>query len=261
MPSHVDILEQTDSLHKPLAASVALHISVTVALVLTTIVGRRHVVPWGSPNPGGGTVGLNIVKGIPLPSRSGRINPVANDTESQAPSPPVKTREQKRAKAPEPDAIPLRGKTKKSSQTASSAYDRWRAQQKDLPNQVYSSSGQAVVSPMIGQTGSGGVGVGPGGPFGNRYGWYVDLLRQKVAEKWHLGDVDARLRTAPPVIVTFVIQRDGSVRDVRVAQRSGNYALDTSAQRAILEASPFRPLPPDFNGSEARIEFWFQLRR
>ena len=40
-------------------------------------------------------------------------------------------------------------------------------------------------------------------------------------------------------IVTFDLQRDGSVRNVRIAQSSGNKALDYSAQRAIYDASPF----------------------
>ena len=37
--------------------------------------------------------------------------------------------------------------------------------------------------------------------------------------------------------------------------------LDYSAQRAILDAAPFQALPPQFQRSEAEIEFWFELRR
>jgi protein TonB len=62
-------------------------------------------------------------------------------------------------------------------------------------------------------------------------------------------------------IVTFTIRRDGSVTGLRLAQSSGNYALDTSAQRAILEAAPLPPLPPQFERDSAAVEFWFELKR
>jgi protein TonB len=113
----------------------------------------------------------------------------------------------------------------------------------------------------VGQTGSGGVGIGQGGAFGNRFGYYRDLLEQSVARRWRTAGVDPRLQTAPPVIVTFVIGRNGSTSDVRVVQSSGNRALDDSALRAIYEAGPFPPLPAQYERDDARIEFWFQLRR
>jgi TonB family protein len=111
------------------------------------------------------------------------------------------------------------------------------------------------------QTGTGGVGMGPGGAFGSRFGWYRDLLEQRVAQKWRTDEVDPRLQTAPPVIVAFDLLRNGSIRDTRVLQSSGNLALDRSAQRAIYEASPFPSLPPEYDREAARIEFWFQLKR
>jgi protein TonB len=73
--------------------------------------------------------------------------------------------------------------------------------------------------------------------------------------------VDARIQTAPPVIVTFTIRRNGSTANVRVVQRSGNTLLDDSAQRAIYDASPFPPLPAGYERDDATIEFWFQLKR
>jgi protein TonB len=114
---------------------------------------------------------------------------------------------------------------------------------------------------MIGQAGSGGINVGRGSPFGDRFGYYVDLLRQRVGQKWRTGDVDPRVRTAPPAIVNFYIRRDGTVHSVRLVQTSGNLALDLSAQRAIADAAPFPPLPNGYNSNEVSIEFWFELKR
>jgi protein TonB len=211
-----------------------------------------------------GSVAVNVVPRIPMPGRSGPINPVANDTESVVPTPPPKTKAQRKVEEQELNAIAIKSRnaSKKASRAASPP-NKFREQQQDLPNQVYSTSGQAVVSPMYGMTGGGGVGIGSSSPFGAQFGWYVNLLRDQVARNWRSGDLDPRLRTAPPVVVTFTIRRDGSVAagSVRVTQRSGNQALDYSAQRAILDAAPFQALPPGFQRSEAEIEFWFELRR
>ena len=106
-----------------------------------------------------------------------------------------------------------------------------------------------------------GVGVGSGAPFGNIFGAYAMLVRDRVAQKWHTDQLDARIRTLPTAIVTFEIQRNGQVRNVRVAQSSGNVVLDYSAQRAVAEASPFDALPAAYSGSSATIEFWFTLKR
>jgi TonB family protein len=55
--------------------------------------------------------------------------------------------------------------------------------------------------------------------------------------------------------------RDGSVKNFRILQRSGNSELDYSVQRAILEASPFPPIPLGYDKDSAHVEFWFELKR
>jgi protein TonB len=82
-----------------------------------------------------------------------------------------------------------------------------------------------------------------------------------VAQKWRTDDVDPRVQTAPPVIVTFDILNSGQIRNVRILQASGNRVLDYSAQRAVYDAAPFPPLPQGFERDTAQIEFWFQLKR
>ncbi len=263
MPAHADILDQADSLNKPLLGAVALHAAVFGTLVLWGAVLSGAHETWGEANSGGpGSISINVVNKIPLPSRRGIVNPLANPTESAVPTPPPAAKPKKVAPAEEPDAVPIKSRAHpKPSDVARSAQNTWRAKQQDLPNQLYSAAGQALVSPLVGQVGSGGVGVGLGSPFGNRFGNYVMILRQRVAEKWHTEDLDPRIHTLPTAIVTFDLMRDGSVRNVRVAQTSGNQLLDQSAQRAIYEASPFPPLPPAYDRNAATIEFWFELRR
>jgi protein TonB len=207
-------------------------------------------------------VTVNPVARIPLPTQSGPVNPVANDTESRAPTPPPKAKAQAKVKAPPPDAIPLpsRNAERRPSQPAS-APNKFREQQQDLPNQVYSPSGQRLNSPMIGMAGGGGVGIGTNSPFGTQFGEYANMLRSRVGQAWHTGEL--RISSANPVVVTFTIMRDGSVpeKSVQVKGRSGNAALDISAQRAILDAQPFLPLPPGFTRSSADVEFTFDYLR
>jgi len=264
VPARVDILDERESLRIPLLVSLSLHIAVVLTLLATGIAANRPRELWGNPNSlGGGSVGITPVSQIPLPSRGGPVNPVANDTESNVPAPPAKQPARQQARK-EPDtsakAIPLKAKSQpqRVSRPATAAS---KLETPQSPGQLYSSTGRALSSPLVGQTGSGGVGMGQGGAFGSRFGYYRDLLEQAVARRWRTNDVDPRLQTAPPVIVTFLIRRDGSISDVRVEQSSGNRALDYSAQRAIFEAAPFPPLPAGYERNEARIEFWFQLQR
>lgn len=262
MAARHDILDAPESLRKPLAASLALHGLLALAVAVSGLLPGARRIPFGDPNSlGGGAVAITAVSKIPLPSRAGRTNPVAEDTESQVPAPRAGAQAKPPAKPVEPDAIPLKGR-QPSQRPAARAGTR-RTPAESPPHQLYSAAGAAVTSPMFGSTsaGAGGVGMGQGNPFGERFGWYEAILRQMVAAKWNTSQVDPRLQTAPPVIVTFELLRDGSVRNVRLLQRSGNATLDYSAQRAILEAAPFPPLPRGFERDVALVEFWFQLKR
>jgi protein TonB len=261
--AHIDILEAHESLRKPVLGSVALHCGVAAFLVVGSFVSGRPRDLWGNPNSlGGGSVGITPVSQIPLPSRGGPANPLADDTESAIPQPPPSKQAAKKAVAAQEASIAIkaRGQTKVQRQYKSSQ-PRADLRTKAMPGQIYSDSGRALSSPLVGQTGSGGVGMGPGSAFGARFGAYRDQLEQMVARKWRTADVNPMLQTAPPAIVTFTLRRDGSATDVRLDQSSGDKALDYSAQRAIYEASPFPPLPAAYERNEARIEFWFQLKR
>ncbi|HYO82555.1 MAG TPA: TonB family protein [Bryobacteraceae bacterium] len=260
MPGHVDILDEQDPVRGALLRSVALHLTIAAvvvawgALQLGTGVER-----WGDPKSlGGGGVTITPVSGIRMPPREGRINPVANDTESRVPSPPKP--QPKKAPVVDKDAIALKSRNAAQQQArATGPQQRTNSLKEPKHNQVYSSTGQALTSPMFTQApGGGGVGSATGSPFGNRFGWYEQLLRDRVARNWRSHDLDARIRTR--VAVLFDIARSGSISNVRVSQSSGNFALDQSAQRAILLSNPLPPLPAGFERNTATIEFWFSLQ-
>ena len=272
MASHADILDQKEPLGRSLAGSLALHATLCAAILGYGVIQSSHRENWGDPNGGGmGSVAVKVVTSpIRLPSNTGPKNPVANDTESRVPEPKPTPKAPPKVKTPEPDAkaIPIKDKKAIERLARQNPHDyvppnKFREQQNDRPNQLHSTSGQALSSPDFAMTGAGGVGVGTDSPLGTRFGYYADIIRNKVAQNWRTGEVDPRISTAPEVVVRFTLRRDGSVvpNTVRVVQSSRIQPLDNSAQRAILDASPFGQLPPQFEKDQADLELHFILRR
>jgi len=248
---HSDILDERDSLGGPFVQSVLLHAAVAAALIVSSIQFQHSRQIWGSTQTGAGTaVAINSVKTIPLPSRAGQINPVANDTESQVPQAP-KVEPKKQVKIPDENAIPIKSRNARR-QPKPEVSQKWHP--KLIPeNQVFSRIAPSAVSPMFQKPGAGGVGVGPNSTFGNQFGAYANLVIQRVTEKWQSSGVFQ----GQAVIITFDIMRDGSVRSPKIAQGSGNPTLDYSALRAVTDAGPFPPLPADYNGSSTNVELRF----
>jgi protein TonB len=264
MSGHADILDERESLRFPLVGSVVLHVGVVGSLIFFAWWNNRGRVHFGDPNAMGGAVGITPVSSIPLPHRTGRTNPVANDTESQVPSKP-KPDEKRAVPKPQPDAIPLPSKTAPPKRVAEqiARNQRFRPVDADRPNQVYSTTGAAVSSPIYGgAAGVGGTGLG-NSVFGQRLGWYAQLLTQTLSNKWSIetGKLPVGATISRRAMLSFDIQRDGSIQNVRVLESSGNPQVDFAAQRAVLTASPVRRLPEDFERNTANVEFWFQLQR
>jgi len=260
MPQHVDILDEREPLGRPLLGSILFHAAVVGLLFVTAYTDNRNKVKWGFDNAGGGpsSVAVNVVNSIPLPQRAGHVNPLANDTESQTPQ-IQKNEPQVKEKEPEPDAIPLRSRNKHRVAREAAVQNRFHPEPITRPNQIYSHEAPAMVSPMFDKAGSGQIGVGPNGPLGTLCGAYASQIQQLVASKWRTADIDGRLQSAPPVIFTFNLHRDGTFDGLRQRESSGNYQIDVSAQRALADITQFPPITCGSNGGV--IEFWFQLKR
>lgn len=251
---------QTASLTRPFSASLLTH-AVLVGLVAAS--GYLHLFnqTWGTEHASSGSVGVSMVSTIPIPRNQGPVNPVANDTKNLAPQEITPAKAKPVEKAPEPDAVPLRNlreKPKKVADKPTPAPNVFRPMQYQS-NQVYTKTPQAVSSPIYGMQGSGGIDIGPSSVLGTRFGAYVDLMRRQISQHWNTADV----RTAPNVRcgVSFTIARNGAVSNVQITQPSGNYLLDTSAKRAILDSNPLPSLPVQYNGNEVPVELWFQLKQ
>jgi len=261
---HADILDQRESLRAPFTGALALHAAVVGGLIVYTfLLGHREA--FGDPNAGGAAVGIQAVKSIPLP-HSGPANPVAHDTQSQVPQEPVKQEKAKREPPPPKNAVELKSKTAKQLRAKVEAQPQphhFKSFDELDPNKIKSQQAPAVSSPLFSEmAGAGRVGTGANTTLGTRFGEYSGRIQQIVSQHWRTGDVDASIRTAPQVVVDFEIRRDGRVGNLKVLQGSGISTLDSSAQRAILEASPlFPPLPQAFERSTATFEIVFELKR
>jgi protein TonB len=91
------------------------------------------------------------------------------------------------------------------------------------------------------------------------YAWYLRQVVQQVQGEWQRQN---RLSEPNQKPVLFVeIQRDGSIRTPRIAESSGNALYDQAALRAIVDASPFPPLPQEWPRPSLRVNFKFDLDR
>jgi periplasmic protein TonB len=100
-----------------------------------------------------------------------------------------------------------------------------------------------------------------GGDFATRYGWYVEAVRRKIGSNWNLFEIEPAVRSArrARTVLTFTINRDGSVKNIRMESSSGNISMDNSAQRALASAGTMPPLPNDYSGSFVNVDFDFDL--
>ena len=229
------------SLRRFLIYSVCLHGALAASIIFSVVfhlTGNR----WG--DVGGGSEGEVNVKlvgsvGLPMPKPP------------EPPKPEVKIPEFKKEKPP------------KQIEHKSRVFDDPTPAP---PNAVAQNGGKMNVPTGTAQVpGAAAPGVNiqgqGGGDFAARYGWYIDAVRRKISSNWMQNTIDPAVRAAHAAkcTMTFVIARDGTVKDIRLAQSSGNYSLDTSAQRALLSASPMPALPNDYSGSSVNVTFDFDL--
>lgn len=254
----LDILDQRDPLGGPFLISVTVHLSVLAALIFGWYWMNRARETLGDFNPAGGPAyAVSAVSKIPIPQHDAPLNPVAADTKSSVPVAPAKEDVQKKLPEPDKNVFEIADKKKKQAQQP---LHQQQYMQPAPKNQVYGQTRTAVSSPMFGgQSGAGQVGVGPNSPLGTRLGWYAEIVRQRLAQQWLTNGLDARTEQAPAV-VSFVIMRDGSIRNVRLIQGSGNPNIDNTAERAVYQASPLPPLPPQVTDSYIPAQFTFNLR-
>jgi outer membrane biosynthesis protein TonB len=84
---------------------------------------------------------------------------------------------------------------------------------------------------------------------------YLENIYNQIYRRW-----ERPLGSNLTAEVTFLIMRDGSVRDLRFSRSSGNFSFDLSAQGAIEAAGntkAFGSLPDGFEADVLLVSFYF----
>ncbi len=110
-----------------------------------------------------------------------------------------------------------------------------------------------VANPNDITAGTSGVTGLEGGDF--PYTLYIDRMRNLIGTRWFRPQSTGAGTTAT---IHFVINRDGSIRDVTLETSTGNGTFDRAAQRAVVEASPLPPLPFAYSGTYLGVHLTFR---
>lgn len=241
------------------------HISLT-ALLLVSVWLQRSGNAWGGMGGGDSGVKVTLVSsaGIPMPQPT-VVNPESNTVD------PTKglNKEEPKPKEPEPktDATKIPKFEKNKPLPASKPSKTFESKSPPPPNAVpYGKGGQPSLptgySDVPGAS-SGGLAVQGqgGGDFASRYGWYTEAVKRAINQNWIQTTIDPGVRAAhrAHAVVNFTILRDGTIKNIRLSQSSGNLSFDNSAQRALLSIDRLPALPSDYSGKYVDVIFDFDL--
>jgi protein TonB len=264
MPSTAYNLDDL-SFNRFLGYSAWFHIALA-ATVLVSVWVQHTGNAWGGICGGdnsGVKVSLVSSAGIPMPQ------PSITSLESNAVDPTKGLNKEEPKPTPEPktDATKLRKFEKEKPLPASKPSKVFESKTSPAENAVpYGKGGQTTLpsgySDFPGPA-NGGVAVQGqgGGDFASRYGWYIEAVKRAVNQNWMQNTIDPSVRAGrrAKTVITFTINRDGSIKNIRVSESSGNRSMDDSAQRALLSIDRFPPLPTDYSGRYVDVIFDFDL--
>lgn len=147
-------------------------------------------------------------------------------------------RSKKAPKTPPPRSVPAPGRPTSDAKTAASTGTGGTGTQSAMPGLEFAPAG-------------------PGVPGGTESGgdWYLASVQQKI---WILWTQQMKSGFNQPIGVTFTILADGSVADVQVTQPSNVTMLNLAAQRAVMSAAPFAPLPKTYGTNRYTIQATFK---
>ena len=249
---HFSITAEDLKLKKFLVYSLLFHVGLSITFVVSGYLELRGN-SWDGVGGQLGGVKVNLVSkaGIPMPTE-----PVVTESKAVDPTKGL-NKEEEKPKPVEPpkesEKIPEFKNEKRRPPSRPSKVDKV----KPPPDNAvpYGGGGNPDLPTGYSQTpgeGASGVSIqGQGGAdFATRYGWYIEAVKNRIYGNWQQWTIDAAARASRTMhcAVTFTINRDGSLKDVRISESSGNYSYDNSALRAVLSSSPVTKLPLDYSG-------------
>src|SRR5712692_3017336 len=253
---------EDQSFRQFLIYSIIMHASLAVVIIVSAYIQYRGTA-WGGVGGklGGTKVTLVSAAGIPMPKES-------LVTESKAVDPTKGLHKEEPPKPPEPktDATKIPKLTKekplppsrpsRTLENKTPVHDNdinyGKGGNPDLPTGYTQNPGASSGVATIGQG---------GGDFGARYPWYVDSVRTRIRNAWDQTTIEPGVRAArrAHTVMTFRINADGTISNIRLFQTSGNQSMDYSAQRALMSLGSLNRLPNDYIGSYVDVTFDFDL--
>ncbi len=121
---------------------------------------------------------------------------------------------------------------------------------------------ESAVKPLPGETPKGGSDIANVKTQGKEFPYpeYLRNLVSQIYRRWNRPVGNAALEAE----VTFVILRDGTVKEIKVLRGSNSYSFDQEAQGAIDAAAhdkAFGPLPAGYPSDYLPISFLFTPRQ
>ncbi|HEY6127351.1 MAG TPA: TonB family protein [Candidatus Acidoferrum sp.] len=244
-----------------LTASGILHAGLFVLLALSAYFHWNRGNQWAGAGGGGENVKVNLVgsAGINMPKPRIAESQVVDPTKSlykpeEAPKLPDPTPAEKIPEFKHEKPLPPSHKSKV-----------FENKTPEKPNVVPGHGGAPDIPTGVGEKPGSTPGLEikgeGGGDFASRYGWYVDSVKRRIQTNWLQNTIDPAVRQAHTAhaVAQFTISRDGSVKDIKIVQSSGNLSMDNSGLRALLASNPMPALPPDYGKSYVTVTFDFDL--
>jgi protein TonB len=172
-----------------------------------------------------------------------------------APTPPAP----KKLTIPEPIADPSKTVVKSEPKTVPlSAFGKSPKKGSETPPAPHPAPPTPQVTAKPGVVGGVDIPIGAAGVTGIEgdfpYTIYIDRMKTLIGQRW----LRPQAGNGVAATVSFVIDRDGTIRDARNEIPSGNGTFDRAALRAVLEASPLPPLPFGYNGTYLGVHLTFR---
>lgn len=245
------LLAERESLERGMPGMLALSVSGHVALLLIAVVGPM-LMPKEPPLRVADGFAVALPRGgggAPAPPPQVKA-PEPEPVEQQPPPAPTVVKPPPKAE-PRPEALPLPdSRRKKPRATPPPLATPGTLPPASTASAASRSSAAATPGLEFGPP-------GPGVPGGTDTGgdWYLAGVQQKI---WTIWNQQLKAGYTQSVGVSFTILPDGGVTGVRVTQPSGASLLDMAAQRAILNAAPFGPLPREYGDKPRTITALFK---
>ncbi|HSY35498.1 MAG TPA: TonB family protein [Acidobacteriaceae bacterium] len=252
-------LSPDDQFRRGVIGAIALHLLIAAAFIGIGIYLNHTSSHWGENASVAGSIQASMVTAIPLPEKAKPVDKsvLTPDTVSPAPLPPpkeavqppprptdieVKARDQPKKLGPVPTPAPPKHPQPPPPPSAKAQTGDSATQLPQSMTQLKNGSATLTVQSRT---------------FGARYAYYVEAVGRVIAQNYYTGEVDPRSSEGKSVIIAFDIERDGSIANVHIQNRSGSPTLDTAAMRALQRIDTFGPLP---EGDRITIEDKFDYK-